>query len=393
MTPAPRPRPGRLAIAVAGVWLLLAPAAVGGGMLLAPLQALAGLIAATTRAVRLRWRDWTPAVPLALFVVWVAVTAAWSPVHRPEQAAKIGAAAATGLALIVGIARADGPDRRLVRAGLAAALIVLCVYSAIEAAFDMPLNRLDEPDTERGILERNPGKGVSILVALVWAGAGALMTGPWRTGLAVTLLAATAALSLQFHMAANAVGFAAGLAAFALGWAAPRLAPLLLSGALAGWAMVAPWLSPVLSRMFDNEAMPMSWRMRGEIWRFAAARVAEKPWTGWGLDSSRVYGDTILAIGDHRFQAIPLHPHSVSMHIWLETGAAGAALFAVTLVAGGLAASRAFAAHRAAAAATCGAMASVGLIWNVSYGAWQEWWLAAVFLAFAASAALRRAPV
>jgi O-antigen ligase len=270
---------------------------------------------------------------------------------------------------------------------------MLCLYSGVEAAFDMPLNRLDEPTTATGILERNPGKGVSILVALAWAGIGALLAarGRWRIALAAALAATTGALALQFHMAANAAGFLAGLGGFALGWLAPRLGPTVVSGVIAAWLLLAPWLTPMILALPGVTAgLPASWRMRGEIWRFASARIAERPLTGWGLDSARQFSDTILTLDGLPFHAIPLHPHSFSIHVWLETGAVGALLLAAAIVAGGRTASAAFARSRPAAAALTAAMAAVAVIWNVSYGAWQEWWFATAFLAVAWTGALRR---
>ncbi len=383
-------RPGRLGAMLAALCVLAPPAAVGGGMLLAPLQAIAGIVAATTLKPRTLL---TPAVGLLLaFTLWAALSLAWSAVVRPEQAIKIIGAAATGAALIAAVAGARAADGALIRAGLVAALLVLAAYSAVEAAFDLPLNRLDEPDTAAGILERNPGKGVSILVALVWAGAGALLGGArWRLALAAGLVAAAGALSFQFHMAANAAAFFIGLAGFAFGWAAPRLGPRLAAGVLAAWLLIAPWATPaILSLPGMAQGLPLSWRMRGEIWRFAGERIAEKPLFGWGLDGARQFGDTILQIDGLDFRAIPLHPHSFSVHVWLETGAVGALLLAAAIAGAGQLAARHVGPDRAAGAAFTGAIAAIGAIWNVSYGAWQEWWMAAAFLALAFAAAVRR---
>jgi O-antigen ligase len=155
--------------------------------------------------------------------------------------------------------------------------------------------------------------------------------------------------------------------------------------------LLAPWVTPVILALpHAQDAMPLSWRMRGEIWRFARDRIGERPLTGWGLDGARQFGSQILTIDGVPFQAIPLHPHSFSVHVWLETGAVGAVLMASAIFAGGVAASRTLGASRYAAAAVCGVMASAGLIWNVSYGAWQEWWIGAVFVALAAAAVVRR---
>jgi O-antigen ligase len=155
--------------------------------------------------------------------------------------------------------------------------------------------------------------------------------------------------------------------------------------------LIAPWASVfVLSMPGVQDRLPLSWQMRGEIWRYAAARIDEKLITGWGLDGARQFGTNRLAIGDMQFQAIPLHPHSFSMHVWLETGLVGAVLAALAILTAGIVASRSLGQSKPAAAAATAAMAAVGAIWNVSYGAWQEWWIAAAFTAAAAAALARR---
>ncbi|MDX2234807.1 MAG: hypothetical protein NW200_09940, partial [Hyphomonadaceae bacterium] len=131
-------RPRRLGLMMAALCALLPPAAIGGGMLMAPLQALAGLIAGST----VSWRRGGPLATAAglllmAFALWIALSTAWSAVQRPEQGVKIVGAAATGVVLIAGVAASGGRDRALMRAALAAGLLVLCVYGAVEALFDM----------------------------------------------------------------------------------------------------------------------------------------------------------------------------------------------------------------------------------------------------------------
>ena len=51
---------------------------------------------------------------------------------------------------------------------------------------------------------------------------------------------------------------------------------------------------------------------------------------------------------------------------------------------GGWRLSRAFANNRPAAAAACATLAAYGLLADLSFGAWQEWWNAAMLTAAAA---------
>ena len=116
------------------------------------------------------------------------------------------------------------------------------------------------------------------------------------------------------------------------------------------------------------------------IWNYTCARIAERPLFGHGLDS-------VHAVRDHiqvrwmDMRGIPSHPHSATLHIWYDTGGIGALLAAAALIAGGWALARALSGNRPAAAAACAALASLGIIFNVSFGAWAEWWDVTMVLA------------
>ncbi len=390
----PAGRLGRSGFAAAAYFSLLAPAAVAGGMALAPLQALVGLIVTPfSRDMRRIGLFLLAAAPFIAFAGWAAISYQWSPAPRPEQAGKVIGGYVCGVLFVAGLAAGGGKNRALGRASLLSAVIILICLSVVEAGGDLMINRMGASTTDPGIIERNPGKGVSILVVIIWGAIGALIGGArtWQRLLWRALLVCVALLSLQFHMATNAAGFALGLAGFTFGWMAPRAAPIIVAAGVAGWTLAAPWASVfILSLPGLQDRLPMSWRMRGEIWRYAAARIDERLITGWGLDGARKFGENTLKVGEMQVQAIPLHPHSFSMHVWLETGLVGASLAAAAILAAGIIASRTLGAHRGAAAAAVGAMVAVAAIWNVSYGAWQEWWIAAAFTAAGAAALARR---
>lgn len=378
--------------ALIALFWLIPPFAVGGGLTIAPLTAVCGMIAAP-------WRWARALAPEAVLVLalasWTAISLAWSPEPRPEQALKNVGAAATGLLLVYGALRVGEDGRRLVRASVLAGMLVLIVLLGSEALFDMAFNRAMQPDATTDMLLRNPGRGAFLLQVFGFAALGAalaLRSAPLRFGLAASLLAGMAALSTQFDMAANALMFAAGGAAFALAWIAPRLAPIVISCGFALWALVAPWVM-LLARGLSEHWTPLlapSWGMRLNIWTYAAERIAERPWLGWGLDASRTFKEE-QALGDIIHAAIPLHPHSFSLQVWLETGLIGALLTAASLAAAGFASARLAAGDRITAAAASAAFASLGLAWNISYGAWQEWLMALPFALAAAVIMMRRA--
>jgi len=114
----------------------------------------------------------------------------------------------------------------------------------------------------------------------------------------------------------------------------------------------------------DQGLAKASWGIRLDIWRFAAGKIAEKPWFGWGIDGSRVWDD------------IPLHPHNAALQLWLELGVVGAALGTlfwsyVWAQIGALA--EVNRSNAGVFAAVAVAYLSIG---GMSFGVWQEWWLA-----------------
>lgn len=381
----------RRGLAGALLFWITPAASVAGGLALAPLLALCGAIGAP-------WALKRPPLPaLLLFAAaaWAALSALWSPLDRPEQALKIVLIALAGLALVSGLTRLDAHERGWVRASLIVAMLMLAALLLVETSFDMPLNRADQPTAQTDVLSRNPGKGTLVLelIGFIALAAALRLRGPARWIVSAVLLAAMAWLSLQFGFQANMAAFAVGVLAFGFGFAAPRLGPALVGGAWAIWLIAAPWVMLALSQPIRaaQETTPLSWGMRLKIWDYATARISEHPILGWGLDASRTFRDP-QELGGYTYASIPLHPHSFSLQIWLETGAIGALLFAAAFVAAGLACARWCAGARLPAAAATACFASLGMVWNLGYGAWQEWFMALPFIAAAALLSLRTDP-
>jgi O-antigen ligase len=132
----------------------------------------------------------------------------------------------------------------------------------------------------------------------------------------------------------------------------------------------APLIAGVATHFFHPHQMAgtiakQSWAARMDIWRFAVSEIDQRPFWGWGLEASRAWPSII-----------PMHPHNAALQIWLELGVLGvtaAALFWAWLywrIALLHVEDRSMA---AAAAASAVAYLTIGAI---SFGVWQEWWLA-----------------
>lgn len=329
--------------------------------------------------------------PLLAFVTWTAASALWSPYPDHAQAPKLIALVLLGLAMIAGCG-ASPQSRGLTRAAGWAAFAVLALLLGIEAGFGMPLNQAAAPaELADWQVERNPARGTVVLLAMTWPVAAWAASAKTRAGFtwAGLALIVGGALAAQFHQTANLLGFAAGLGAFALAFFAPRIAPILVCSGLALWLLTAPFLTPLLlANAPIGETAPIGIEARAAIWNYVSAQILEQPWLGHGLDASRVVTDQIELRGQ-MMDAIPLHPHSASLQIWYETGAIGAVLAAAALFAGGVALAR-WSTHRPGAAiGGAGAIAALGVIANVSYGIWQEWWVATLLFSAALAAAAR----
>lgn len=373
----------------AAFFALLPAVAAGGAMGLPLLMALAGLAALGPGLLRqvLEKRPMALAL-LAAWAAWAALTSLWSPWDGPT-AAKILALLALGVPFAAAAA-ANEKSSALTLSGAAAAFIVLSLLLTFEAASNLAINRAVQPDLPWGELNRNPSRGLIVLLALVWPVVAWLLArrgGAYRAG-AVMVTIVGGLISLQFDQLATAIGFGVGAATFVIALALPRAAILVTSFGLALWMLVAPFATPLLvasPQLVD--AVPMSWAHRIAIWRYTCARIFEQPWFGHGIDAGRVTTD-MVSIRGMEMRGIPVHPHSASLQIWHDLGLVGALLSAALIAYGGWRLSRAFAGDRYAGAATAAVLAMFGLMANVGWSLWQEWWMATLLLTAALIGAL-----
>lgn len=373
----------------AAAFALLPAVAVAGAMGLPVLIGLAGLAAlgpTMLRQVFEKPRIW--ALLLLAFVAWAALSGVWSPWHGPSGS-KVLLVLAVGLLFAIAAA-ANERAAALTLAGAVAAFAMLAVFLGIEAAFDMPLNRAAEPDLPWGELNRNPSRGLIVMLALVWPAVAWLlkMRRPLGVALAVAVTVTGAALSTQFGQISTLVGFAVGFAIFAAGAIAPRIMIALTGFGLSLWMLIAPFATPLLVASPQLvEAVPMSWAHRIAIWRYTCAQIMEQPWIGHGIDAGRATTE-MISIRGMEMRGIPVHPHSASLQIWHDLGLVGALLAAALLAYGGWRLSRAFAHDRLGGGAAAAVLAMFGLMANIGWSVWQEWWMATLLLAAALIAAL-----
>jgi len=400
-TPAPpplaasqgEPTPWRGAIVV-GVAALIAPVGYLGNEGISPLVALGGLLTLASLCRR-RWPPFGAWALLAL-TVWGAASFLRSPIEGAQLRNLHGY---NGLQALVApklvfqyilYAAFIASAFQLSPTWRRRALWVLAVSVAITSAIlfvegivgGMIYEQLSELVHQRwppDIAMRNAARGCYGAVVLFWPMAAVL----WRRGLgpgailiALALVASALLLGVDAPAAAMVLATAAFLAVRQFG----RLGVWVCLVLMVIYFAFAPLVFLRFGGVSDSlpsDVGKISWHIRLDVWRFTAKEVVGHPFIGWGLDSSRAWPDHI-----------PMHPHDAALQLWLETGAVGVALAALfwawlfvridTIVSD----------DRPAAAVMAATAAAYLTIGAISFGVWQEWWLALGAFALAACAAL-----
>jgi O-antigen ligase len=354
----------------------------------------------------LGWRaGWRPSLPQGpvlliglLLAAWGAITTLWAP--DPGRAALLAVTLAA-MMLLAHWAAAAAQGARLLPwigfglvFGLAAAFADWQSGNALRAAV-------------RGLKEVPEAlmfglKPAASLMALLLP-MGFALPWPWVARAALLLLGAGVLITLPGETARLAT--IAGLGAAALSLAAPRLMPRLVGAGVALAILAMPLLVGLIPQI-PSASLPPSAVHRLVIWDFTAARIAEKPITGWGLEASRAMPGggarpdaatldrlNIKAPAQRDFlamphvQVMPLHPHNGALQLWLELGGIGALIGAALMLALGVAASRS-----AAPEVGAGMLASAAVTGMLSFGLWQAWWVASLLLAMVALMLVPRRP-
>jgi O-antigen ligase len=407
MTDAPPYRLSRVS-EVAALWrdvifllavVLIPLLAYGGNLAFSPLTAALGAL-------------WLPVIPperrrsvglalLAALLAWALVSTSWAyyqPPHVQLDRMK-NAQSLTALKLVLqlalygaAVAAAAGVRRQTAERGLTILGVGLAIVAAIvileflsSQQFYLMLKAALHQKARPDLAKRNVARAFYPIALLIWP----VLLNLWRRdnrwralGVATALTAFVGAILYRTDAAvlALAVGAAAGAASLRLG----RVATLIAMGATSIYFVLTPLIlgggGLAAGLAGAGGVAKASWGARIDIWRFTAHLIEQRPFLGWGLDASRAFPG-----------AIPLHPHDAALQLWLELGAVGAGLV-VTYFAWLLARIEQLRARDPAlAAAQLASLSAYLVIGALSFGVWQEWWLALGALTMVAFAALTNA--
>lgn len=296
--------------------------------------------------------SWTAGLP-ADAVTWIVQTA---PVFG------------LGVLLLPTARAVNAPGRRRIGLALLAGCLLALVLYILER---VGLNRQIQP-------------GLVAAALLLWPVL-AVIPRPRLIGLGLIL--AVLVTSVKFGSLAAVVAVLFGGAVAVLARLAPRATPAILGSVFVAWALIAPVAA---THIPDPETaarnVPMianSTLHRLAIYHGVGDLIVQAPILGHGANSARGIPEGQnrigydFAIGDKVYsvqsELIPLHPHNAVLQVWLELGLVGILLACALIVL----------VLRAIVKATEGtervvalaSFAAVFAVLNVSFGAWQSWWL------------------
>ncbi len=226
------------------------------------------------------------------------------------------------------------------------------------------------------IARRNAARGCYAVALLFWPAA--LFT--WRrvpVAAPVIVGLVTAVSGLVLGVDAPAAALLISLLVFAGMRVNARIGAWACVAAVVIYVLAAPLVflphGAVSTPDLPGDVGKLSWHIRVDIWRFASRLIAHRPLLGYGLDASRAFEPRI-----------PMHPHDAALQLWLELGAPGALLGALFFGWLFYKVARWAPLDPVWAAMACATGSVYLLIGAISFGVWQEWWLALGAAAIAA---------
>lgn len=239
--------------------------------------------------------------------------------------------------------------------------------------------------------ERKPTLSIATLLIWPWAAAAWRILPRYVTlgalALYVVVLAAGEADAARTSIL---ISFIAGLSILVARKATLRISAAALAVLILVMPLIPKLLTDPLSTEARYEGFSPSALHRIVIWQTAAEKIPDNPILGSGFDTTRaLYPSgsgrwiTMLPGTAHPLEIvaepIPLHPHNMFLQIWVELGAVGAITAAIFLC-GIIYTIGKYCRPDRVAAIAFGVFVSCLFIANVSFGAWQAWWVATLII-------------
>jgi len=258
-----------------------------------------------------------------VFITIAGTSMLWTPNLTEAQEQLVQFCYTLGpLALSIGVIASMGPAliRRFQWAYIIGVLIgvALLVFDVKQGQIIHRVVAGLKPDEVLSINEFNMALvGMSVLIFPTMG----MLVARGQTNLAFVLpISFTALLTLTESQTAL-LGMVAGLFVYALAWKAEAAMLWFCRVTVVALSLLAVPIAWGLSGMGTArmEWLMLSARHRVEVWKFAADRIAQSPWFGYGLQSS---DKTFPRAGDissflpHDLNMVHHHPHKLFLQIW-----------------------------------------------------------------------------
>jgi O-antigen ligase len=293
----------------------------------------------------------------------------------PRTAAIVGA----GILFISVAAGLTGSGRQRVANCLLAGLILALILIVIERLAGGLLLPIPLDPNDRSPFLNQFNRPLAVLSLLIWAAA--VRLGRLRPWLGISLVVVAFGGSLLSPTAAASAALVVGAGAALLTAVSRQLGAAIVGTVIAAIILLAPTIERALpspKALYEETGLPRSAYHRLIIWRFVSDRIEERPLLGWGFNQSRnIPGGKMLI--DTMEDALPLHPHNGAFQLRLELGILGA-LFGAALFVATAEIVRRHGSGRMGAAGAMGTVTAAFVVFSLSYGVWQTWWISSLFL-------------
>jgi exopolysaccharide production protein ExoQ len=372
----------------------MAPLVIFGG--------LAGLIYLKRQGRSVNWLNKFVIVIFICLCLWAALSIFWS---IDRQSAAIGTIKLIGNLMAGGILFSvmrslnDAESYRALRWLLIGYLFIFIVV-VLEILLDSPIYSLVKAVNIANIKSGEPfwlNIIVGILAFFIWplslAFGKNIVLKPFNRFGAVWIICGFAIifyLAFLVKYPTGVIALSSGIIGAAVIWLFGRRAAVALSIIL----VVVGLSLPLVIRQYDDPvssvksvvSIPFSAEHRIKIWEFTTEKISQKWFGGWGMNASKdipggqriLYAKSGLDYG----KALPLHPHNTILQLWLELGLPGIIMYlglGVFIFVSAVNHKR----SKFESSMIIGQFITILVIANLSFGVWQAWWMATLWLSAA----------
>lgn len=388
------------AIATIVTPLMAAYAPKGMAPLLIVIALLSGYMTISRQRIRKLLKQ--PAFRLfVLFVFFAALSSLWSPNLGLSLYASVilGSTGCGGFIIAWAGSTMTGHDRHifergLIIGGLMGLSLLLVEYLTGGAGKNFALMMLNGGShSEKSVLPTN-SSGIAIFALFFWPWLYVIYT-RFRLIFAATILTSSIFVIQLDRTNTPLLAVLLGILFCVLCIRSKKFSIILATTALITGIAIAPVLPRIapdpVTETEKYSYLSNSAIHRLLIWRTAADRLTERPFSGFGMNSVReMYSSkdrryVVFNAGNPNsswynwFEPIPLHVHNGILQIWVELGIGGAALLAGFMLCIIRAVSQ-LPASSSSAAFSLGLLITAIVIFCSSFGPWQSWWQSALWL-------------